>query len=289
MFEAPEARILVVDDSKMNIMVTSKLLEGTKVQIDIASSGSECLKMTKLKFYHVILLDYMMPDMNGVQTLKAIRNQENGLCRDTNIIALTGNAISGARRIYQEQGFDGYVEKPIQGKLLEREILNVLPGDILEYRSETEKALPISNRIQEISRNRRKRICITSDCACDLPVELLEKYGIDIMYLYIKMPHGRFADTREIDSDNLTQFVSKENSLATADSVTMEEYEEFFAETLTKAEQVIHFTVSSRCGGSYAVAVKAAKGFDHVRVIDSQQLSLQPKPVRSFSCILWER
>ena len=60
--------------------------------------------------------------MNGVQTLKSIRNQENGLCRDTNIIALTGNAISGARRIYQEQGFDGYVEKPIQGKLLEKEI-----------------------------------------------------------------------------------------------------------------------------------------------------------------------
>lgn len=211
------------------------------------------------------------------------------MCRDTNIIALTGNTISGARRMYQEQGFDGYVEKPIQGKLLEREILNVLPRDILEYRSETEKALPISNRIQEISRNRRKRICITSDCACDLPVELLEKYGIDIMYLYIKTPHGRFADTREIDSDNLTQFVSKENSLATADSVTMEEYEEFFAETLTKAEQVIHFTVSSRCGGSYTVAVKAAKGFDHVRVIDSQQLSLRPKSAISFSCILWEK
>ena len=89
MFEAPEARILVVDDSNMNTMVTSKLLEDTKVQIDIASSGTEALKMTKKKFYHVILLDYMMPDMNGQQTLKEIRTQENGLCRETAIIALT--------------------------------------------------------------------------------------------------------------------------------------------------------------------------------------------------------
>ena len=273
MFEAPEARILVVDDSKMNTMVTSKLLEDTKVQVDIASSGSECLKMTMRKFYHVILLDYMMPDMNGAETLKEIRTQINGLCRETNIFALTGNTVSGARKMYQEQGFDGFVEKPIQGRLLEREILNVLPSDIIEYRSENNTVPSTGNRIQEISRNKRKRIAVTSDCACDLPAELLEKYGIDVMYLYIKTPYGRFADTREIDSDNLTQFVSEETSLATADSVTVEEYEEFFADTLTKAEQVIHFTVSSRSAGSHLIAVQAAKGFDHVRVIDSEFFS----------------
>lgn len=272
-FEAPEARVLVVDDSSMNTMVTSKLLEDTRVQIDIASSGAECLKMTKKKFYHVILLDYMMPDMNGQQTLKEIKTQENGLCRDSAVIALTGNTVFGARKMYQEQGFDGYVEKPIQGKLLEREILNVLPSEIIEYRSENEIPFKTGSKIQEISQNKRKRICITSDCACDLPIELLEKYEIGLMYLYVKTPHGRFADTREIDSDNLTQFVSEESSLATADSVTVEEYEEFFAETLTGAEQVIHFALSSRCGGSYKVAVEAARGFDHVRVVDSGQIS----------------
>lgn len=272
-FEAPEARILVVDDSSMNTMVTSKLLEDTKVQIDIASSGAECLKMTKRKFYHAILLDYMMSDMNGQQTLKEIRTQENGLCRQTAVIALTGNTVSGARKMYQEQGFDGYVEKPIQGKNLEKEILKFLPSDIVEYQLEKDIPIKVGSRIQEITRNKRKRICITSDCACDLSADLMKKYGIELMYLYVKTPFGRFADTREIDSDNLTQFVSEETSLATADSVTVEEYEEFFAETLTSAEQVIHFALSSRCGGSYSVAVKAAKGFDHVRVIDSGQLS----------------
>ena len=273
MFEAPEARILVVDDNSMNTMVTSKLLEGTKVQIDIATSGLEALNMTKRKFYHVILLDYMMPEMDGVQSLKAIRTQENGLCRGSSIIALTGNTISGARKMYHEQGFDGYVEKPIQGRLLEREILNVLPSDIVEYLSKKGISVQKGKRIQEITRNKRRRICITSDCACDLPVDFLEKYGIEIMYLYVKTPFGRFADTREIDSDNLTQFVSQETSSATADSVNVEEYEEFFADILTNAEQVIHFTVSSRCGGSYNVAVQAAKGFDHVRVIDSEMFS----------------
>ena len=101
----------------------------------------------------------------------------------------------------------------------------------------------------------------------------MEEYGIEIMHLYIKTPHGRFKDVVEIDSDNLTQFISQESSQAIPDSVTVEEYEEFFAKTLTQAEQVIHFAVSSRCGESYNVAVKAAKGFDHVRVIDSEQVS----------------
>ena len=67
-FEAPEARILVVDDNHMNAKVAKRLLEGTKVRIDIAASGKECLEMTKKKFYHVILLDYMMSGMSGLET-----------------------------------------------------------------------------------------------------------------------------------------------------------------------------------------------------------------------------
>ena len=273
MFEAPEARILIVDDNPMNLMVTSKLLEGTGVQIETASGGIECLKKTRKKFYHVILLDYMMPDMDGQQTLKEIRNQENGMCHEASIIALTGNVLSGARKIYYEQGFDGYVEKPIEGKLLEKEILEVLPPEIVKCHVEEKASLKTESRILEIMRNKRKRVLITSDCACDLSQDILEEYGIEIMHLYVKTPYGRFKDVVEIDSDNLTQFVSKDRSQAIPDSVTVEEYEEFFAKTLTMAEQVIHFAVSSRCGESYKVAVNAAKGFDHVRIIDSGQVS----------------
>ena len=70
LFEAPEARILVVDDNKMNSLVASSLLSATKVQVDVAQSGEECLELTRKKFYHAILVDYMMPDMDGAETLK---------------------------------------------------------------------------------------------------------------------------------------------------------------------------------------------------------------------------
>ena len=272
-FEAPEARILIVDDNSMNSMVATKLLSATKVQVDTAKSGAECLEMTKLKFYNVILLDYMMPIMNGAEALKAIRTQENGLCRESAIIVLTGNALSGARQFYMEQGFDGYVEKPIEGKLLEAEILKFLPSDIIEYLDAASVEAEEQNRIHKITGRKRKKICITTDCACDVPKELLEKYEIKVMYLYIRTPNGRFADTREIDSDSLSQYITAENSSAYADSVTVEEYEEFFADVLTQAERVIHISLGSRAGQSYHIAVKAAKGFDHVHVIDSGQIS----------------
>lgn len=272
-FEAPEARVLVVDDNSMNTMVVSRLLSATKVQIDVANSGEECLEMTKKKFYHVILLDYMMPGMSGTETLKAIRTQENGLCRQTAILAFSANALAGSREQYNEQGFDGYVEKPIQSKMLEAEILHFLPYEIVEYREDGGANAEEDIHIQKITMRKRKKIYITSDCTCDIPTELLEKYDIKLMYLYVKTPQGRFADTREIDSDSLTQYISAESSTAYADSVTVEEFEEFFAEALTQADRVIHIALASRCGNSYNIAVAAARGFDHVRVIDSGQIS----------------
>lgn len=272
-FEAPEARVLVVDDNDMNLMVVRGLLEPTKMQIDIAGSGKECLELTKKKYYHVILMDYMMPEMSGVETLEALRNQENGLCRDSAVITITGNAMSGAGQLYEEQGFDGFVEKPIQGRDLEREILQFLPPDIIEYQETENVDIENIGQMQKIVRRKRKKVYITADCTCDIPTELLEKYDIKLMYLYIRTPHGRFADTREIDADSLTQYMSAECSSAYADSVTVEEFEEFFAEVLTQAESVIHISLGSRLGKSHGIAVTAARGFDHVHVIDSGQIS----------------
>ena len=93
------------------------------------------------------------------------------------------------------------------------------------------------------------------------------------MYLYIKTPHGRFADTREIDSDSIAQYLTLEKCDAYGDKVSVEEFEEFFAEVLTQSEEVIHISLSSKVGRSHSVAVEAAKGFGHVHVIDSGQIS----------------
>lgn len=273
LFIAPEARVLIVDDSSMNRVVAERLLSATKVQIDTAGSGAECLELTKKKFYHVILLDYLMPDMNGMDTLRALRGQENGLCRETPVIVLTANTVSGARELHLEQGFDGYVEKPIQGRTLESEVLKFIPEDIVEYREEESIYAETAGQMYKLSKRRRKRIYITTDCTCDIPQELLDKYDIKLMYLYIKTPNGRFADTREIDSDSIAQYITLENSMAYGDKVSVEEFEEFFAETLTEAEDVVHISLSSKLGKSHGVAIEAAKGFDHVHVIDSGQIS----------------
>lgn len=273
LFMAPEARILIVDDSQMNRMVAERLLGETKVKIDTVASGEECLQMTKKKYYDVILLDYLMPEMDGYEVLHELRRQENGLCRDTAVIALTANVLSGARVAYQQMGFDSYVEKPIQGKALETEILRLLPEELVEHCEYPDGMEESGEAIQKISRRKRKKIYITADCTCDIPQELVEKYDIKIMYLYINTPYGRFADTREIDSDSIAQYTSAGSTSAYGDKVSVEEYEEFFAETLTEAEEVIHISLSSKLSKSYEVTVEAAKGFGHVHIIDSGQIS----------------
>lgn len=271
-FEAPEARILIVDDNPMNAMVESKLLKETKIKVDIAESGEQCLEMTKRKFYHVILMDYMMPGMDGVQALKELRRQKNGLCRDSAVIVLSANTAAEAGRQYIEEGFDGYLEKPIQGTALESEILKFIPEDIIEYRllksvSEDEE------EIQRISRHKRRKVYITTDCVSDLPESIIDKYDIGVFYLYIRTENGRFADTLEISSDNLIEYMTETTSSAFSDSVSVEEYEDFYAEVLSQAEQVIHISMARNVGKSYEVAVAAAQGFDHVHVIDSTQIS----------------
>lgn len=279
-FEAPEARVLIVDDNPMNSMVESKLLEATKVQVDVASSGAQCLEMTRRKYYHVILMDYMMPEMDGPETLRALRRQENGLCRDSAVVALSAASVSETGKSYVDEGFDGYLEKPIQGAVMETELLKFLPEDIIEYRllpncadSEAGDGNEKGFGIHRISRHRKKKVYITTDCVSDLPGSLVEKYDIGLMYLYIRTESGRFADTREISSDNLIQYMTDTTSDAYADSVSVEEYEEFFAEALTQAEEVIHISMARGMGKSYEMAVTAAKGFDHVHVIDSTLIS----------------
>lgn len=271
-FEAPEARILIVDDNHMNAMVEKKLLEATKVQVDIAESGAKCLEMTKRKYYHVILMDHMMPDMDGIDTIKALRRQENGLCRNSSVILLSANSVAEVGQSFLEEGFDGYLEKPIQGTALEVGILKFLPEDIVEYhmfQNEAENDL----EIKRISRHKGRRVYITTDSVSDLPENMLEKYDIGMIPMYIVTGNGRFTDTREISSDNLDQYVTDIDCTAATVSASVEEYEEFFAEALTEAEQVIHIGLTRSLGESYSIAAKAAEGFDHVHVIDSKQMS----------------
>lgn len=269
-FEAPEARILIVDDDENNLMVASKLLRATRVFIDTAQSGRECLEYTRNGYYHIILMDYLMPGMDGIETMQKIRKQENGLCRETPIVVLTANTPSVMdEKRYSEEGFDGYLSKPVDGEALEAEILKFLPENVVEYRREKESQ---KQQLNNVLQHKRKKIIITSDCVSDLPRELREKYDIRLMYTYIATDKGNFQDTREIGSDNIFRQSAEAKNCYTV-SAPVEEYEAFYAEMLTEAENVIHISLSSRMGTSYANASSAAKEFYHVTIIDSGHIS----------------
>ena len=130
-FEAPQAHILVVDDNDMNLKVVRKLLSETKVQIDTASSGAECLSLTQNIHYDAILMDHLMPEMDGIECLHALRTQPGGLCQDVPVIALTANAGSNNQLIYRKEGFSGYLAKPVSGALLEASVLSILPKELV--------------------------------------------------------------------------------------------------------------------------------------------------------------
>lgn len=129
---APDAKILVVDDNKTNLLVFSKLLQRVKVQVDEADGGQAALNMCNDKKYDIIFLDHMMPGMDGIETLRELKEHQKGLNVDTPVIALTANAISGSREFYLENGFDDYVSKPIDPKKLEKMIYDILPETMIE-------------------------------------------------------------------------------------------------------------------------------------------------------------
>lgn len=130
-FIAPLGKILVVDDNAMNLAVAQDLLRNTKLQIDVASSGGECLEMLKRKEYHLICMDHMMPVMDGVETLHAIRAMEGNPSKDIPVIALTANAVVGAKEFYLDAGFEDYLSKPIEPEKLEDMLIKYLPKELV--------------------------------------------------------------------------------------------------------------------------------------------------------------
>ena len=128
-FTAPDARILVVDDTVMNLTVVKGLLKQTKIRIDTALSGPDCLKMVTKAKYDIIFLDHRMPGMDGIETLEEMEKLPDSLNKDTPVISLTANAISGAREQYIAAGFQDYLTKPINSVQLENMIIKYLPAD----------------------------------------------------------------------------------------------------------------------------------------------------------------
>ena len=129
-FIAPNAKLLVVDDVELNLSVVKNFLKTTQMQITTALSGMEAIEKTDVTKFDLILVDHMMPDMDGFDTLKAIRTK--GANVHTPVVVLTANAVSGARERYMSAGFDDYLTKPVDSIKLEKMITKYLPSDLVE-------------------------------------------------------------------------------------------------------------------------------------------------------------
>lgn len=149
-FIAPECRILAVDDNTENLRVISLLLERTMITVDTASDGISAAKAAQNTAYDLILLDYMMPVADGIQTLKIMR--ENGLSVNTPVIALTAEALSGSEEKFISAGFSAYLSKPISWHTLEKMLITMLPADKVITGSSSEDIISPeeSHRLSEL-------------------------------------------------------------------------------------------------------------------------------------------
>lgn len=147
---APEAHILVIDDNRMNIRVVEGLLRTYGIKVSYALSGQEGIDMLASKAYDLILLDHMMPGMDGMETFHHIRKRTDAYYKEIPIIALTANAIAGAREMFIKEGFNDFIAKPVESSVLQRTLKRHLPEHKLESLKETEPVIVESKLDEEL-------------------------------------------------------------------------------------------------------------------------------------------
>lgn len=125
-FEAPDVDVLAVDDVELNLIVFENLLKETKMKIDLVESGAAAIERASEKHYDIIFMDYMMPEMDGIQTLEKLRSLDTPNNK-TPVIVLTADALAGVREKYIRAGFKDYISKPVDGNQLEKMLIRYLP------------------------------------------------------------------------------------------------------------------------------------------------------------------
>ena len=135
-FRAPEATILIVDDTRINLTVAVNLLKNTRMKIDTAISGAEAVAMASKTRYDLIFMDQRMPEMTGTEAFHKIRDDADGASKDVPVICLTADAVIGAKERYLTEGFSDYLTKPIDNFALEKMIMKYLPEDKIEHVTE---------------------------------------------------------------------------------------------------------------------------------------------------------
>ncbi|MCR5663771.1 MAG: response regulator [Oscillospiraceae bacterium] len=131
-FRAPQGRILIVDDTRINLTVAVNLLKSTQLQIDTASGGAEAAALAEKTAYDLIFMDQRMPEMDGTEALRRIRASAGGANRETPVVCLTADAVIGAKERYLAEGFTDYLPKPIDSRTMEKMLIRYLPAEKVE-------------------------------------------------------------------------------------------------------------------------------------------------------------
>ena len=174
---APQANLLIVDDNEMNLEVIEGLLRDTKIKLDLVSSGTECIEKVKENKYDAILLDQMMPQMNGEETLMEMKKQD--LLQETPVIALTADALVGAKESYISMGFTDYLSKPVKFEKLEKLLKEYIPKEKQLEKEDDADELPlvlIWGDDKERLRREKERLEGTYKCICAVGEKAKDKY-----------------------------------------------------------------------------------------------------------------
>ena len=271
-FEAPEAKILVCDDTAANLIVVEKLLRPIHADVTTVKSGAMALEKTLDNHYHVILMDHMMPEMDGIECMHRIRNQTGGQCKDSKIVIFTANAGSEHRARYTKEGFDGYLVKPVTGNALEAELRKQLPREIVLFAGDAEKIFSDGNVVASIHSN-KTLVSITTETVADLPGDYKEKNKVSEIPYKVITDRGIFRDGMEIETRGAISYMQSTDANVYSQPPGVEEYEAFFARQLENSYNVIHIALSSNIMKSGCEdAMEASRAFDNVTVIDSQQV-----------------
>ncbi len=242
-FTAPKAKVLVVDDNAMNLSLMKELLKRTKMQVDVARSGMECIHLSQQKKYDLILMDHMMPEMDGIETLHKLRSMENNQNQATKVVVLTANSTAGCQEMYMECGFDDYFSKPIQVDKLEGLFLRYLPKEYIVLQEEKENTVDILEidravglsycmDVEEIYQEMLNDFCEQStECLKNLETYVQEENWKD----YTVVVHSLKGNARTIGAMNFAQLcLQHEKAAKEANVMFLWEHYREFVDTLQK-------------------------------------------------------
>ena len=199
---APKAKVLVTDDNGMNLKVATNFLKIFGITPVTCSSGKETIELLKTDKFDIVFLDHMMPLMDGIETLKILK--EDHLVDDTVVIALTANAVVGAKEQYLNAGFDGYLSKPIIIKDVEKTLRTFLPANVIESGS--------SEHVEPINPSKPAPVSVDKARSLGLNVEAAIEYSCGEEDLYIELLTD-YAKNAEDKCDTLASYIEN-NSLA---------------------------------------------------------------------------